>query len=225
MTPSSQGSRSQTLDRGIWLLELLAASSRPMTISQLTDITGLHRSIVYRLLRTVEDRHLISRDLGDTYRLGYGLVTLTRGLVQDISALANFDLQTLADETDLAAFIVVQEGQEAMTLLVVEPTFPGSMFSLRIGYRHPVTAGAPGAALCSFSAPSDEDSEAVRHVRDHGFATSIGEVMDGVHSVAAPLPGYRCPAAVAVTYMGDREIEVLAGQVMKTAERISRRFV
>lgn len=225
MAPSTQSARSQTLDRGIWLLELLATCSRPMTIAQLVEATGLHRSIVYRLLRTLEDRRLVSRDLGDTYRLGYGLVALTSGLVHDMSAVATHDLQELADQTDLAAFIVVREGDEAMTLLVVEPTSPGSMFSLKIGYRHPVSKGAPGVALLAFNQPSADDPEGVRHVREHGFSTSTGEVMDGVHSVAAPLRGYRCPAAVAVTYMGERDIEQLAPLVIDTAERISRRFV
>ncbi|HYO85298.1 MAG TPA: IclR family transcriptional regulator [Dermatophilaceae bacterium] len=225
MTASSQSARSQTLDRGVWLLELLAASARPQTIAQLVEATGLHRSIVYRLLRTLEDRRLVSRDLGDTYRLGYGLVALTSGLVHDMSAVATHDLQLLADETDLASFIVVREGDEAMTLLVVEPASPGGMFSLKIGYRHKVNMGAPGMALLAFTPPAPDDPEALRHVREHGWATSTGEVMNGVHSVAAPLRGYRCAAAVAVTYMGERDIEALAPLVITTAERISRRFV
>lgn len=220
----AQGARSQTLDRGIRLLELLAGSVRPMTIAQLVEATGLHRSIIYRLLRTLEDRRLVSRDLGDTYRLGYGLVALTSGLVHDMSSVATFDLQQLADATDLAAFVVVREGDEAMTLVVVEPTAPGSMFSLRIGYRHPVDQGAPGTALLALTPPSAQDSAAVRQVRERGWASSSGEVMDGVHSVAAPLHGYRCPAAVAVTYTGEPRSEELAPLVIRTAERISRRF-
>lgn len=224
MTSSANGARSQTLDRGIWLLELLGSSPRPMTVAQLAVATGLHRSIVYRLLRTLEDRRLVSRDMGDTYRLGYGLVALAGHLVHDLNTVAKHDLQTLADETDLAAIVVVREGDEAMTLFVAEPTTPSTMFLLRVGYRHPVHKGAPGSALLSFMPPSPADSPAVRHVRSYGWCSSWSEVMDGVHSVAAPLRGFRSPAAVAVTYVGERDVDALAPLVIRTAEGISARL-
>lgn len=46
---------SQTLSRGIRLLELIAASERDPTIDELAARLDVHRSVAYRLLRTLED--------------------------------------------------------------------------------------------------------------------------------------------------------------------------
>lgn len=214
--------RSQTLDRGLRLLEILAEAGEPMTIAQLSQAAGLHRSIVYRLLRTHEDHRLVTRDPSDAYRLGFGLTELARTLTTDIAPLAAGPLQALADATDLAAFIAVREGEEAVTIQVVEPTSPGVMFTQRIGYRHDVHHGAPGHALASLAPARADDPADVSVVRTRGWATSTGQVLEGVSSVAAPLPGYRLPAAVAVTYVGERHTDRLAAEVTTAAARISR---
>ncbi len=61
MTPTAvpsgaaQASPSQTLSRGIRALEILAAAQAPLTIAELADAMGVHRSVAYRILRTLED--------------------------------------------------------------------------------------------------------------------------------------------------------------------------
>ncbi|WP_210424387.1 IclR family transcriptional regulator [Gephyromycinifex aptenodytis] len=209
--------RSQTLDRGIRLLEILAAAPRPMTMSELVQESGLHRSIVYRLIRTLEDHRLVARSAAETYRLGFGLAALAGGLTQDLTSAARRPLQELADATDLAAFIVVREAEEAVTVLVVEPSIPGPMFTLRIGYRHAVTQGAPGRALLML----DGDGQVDADQRQRGWTHSLGEVLDGVGSVAAPLRGYVHPAAVALTYVGDHDVEHLSRHVLGARDRIA----
>lgn len=44
---------SQTLSRGIQVLEVLAAEGRPLTAQQIATALGLSRPVVYRLLRTL----------------------------------------------------------------------------------------------------------------------------------------------------------------------------
>ena len=67
MTPtagSAQASPSQTLSRGIRALEILAEAQQPLTIAELADAMGVHRSVAYRILRTLEDHSLLVRDDG-----------------------------------------------------------------------------------------------------------------------------------------------------------------
>ena len=49
----AQASPSQTLSRGIRALEIMAAASAPLTIAELADAMGVHRSVAYRILRTL----------------------------------------------------------------------------------------------------------------------------------------------------------------------------
>src|SRR6185312_15125652 len=46
---------SQTLSRGIRILELLGDAGEPLTIDEVARRLGVHRSVGYRLLRTLED--------------------------------------------------------------------------------------------------------------------------------------------------------------------------
>lgn len=54
--------RSQTLSRGIRVLEVLAGAERPLSIDEVAAELGVHRSIVYRIVRTLEDHRLVARD-------------------------------------------------------------------------------------------------------------------------------------------------------------------
>ena len=83
MTPNAgtaQASPSQTLSRGIRALEILAEAQQPLTIAELADAMGVHRSVAYRILRTLEDHSLLVRDDGGRVQPGPGLAVLARGV-------------------------------------------------------------------------------------------------------------------------------------------------
>ena len=215
-------SASQTLSRGIRILEILA--DEPLTIDEIAARLEVHRSIAYRLLRTLEDHRLVGRDDTDRFRLGYGLAALTRTLDPDLRAVASPLLQALADAVDLTAFLVVEERGQCVTLLVAEPTTPGTMFTQRVGTVHPIDRGAPGLALLAQHLPGADDPQSARVCRDRGWAESHGEVLEGVRAIAVPVPGHHVPAAVAISYVADRPRPDLASQVVACASRISRRL-
>ena len=80
--------QSQTLDRGIRILEHLAAVGTPQPIVEIGSALGLHRSITYRLLRTLEDHQLVERDAVGHYWLGLGVAGLARGVRTDLQTAA-----------------------------------------------------------------------------------------------------------------------------------------
>lgn len=213
--------RSQTLSRGLSVLEILAAQRRPMTVAELARDVGLHRSIVHRLLRTLEDHRLVRRT-GESYVLGRGLLDLASAVEDDVAVLVVPHLQPLADATDLAAFVVVEERDSAQVVAVCEPVSPSSMFTLRIGYRHPLDRGAPGYALAMLREPSGNDDARLVEARSRGWAWSAGEVMDGVRSVAVPVPGLSQPTAIAVIYVGERNVDDLVRAVCEAVAAVSR---
>lgn len=178
---------SQTLDRGLRVLETLAAQGRPQTIAQLAAALGVHRSIVYRILRTLTDHRLVRRTPDGTFELGLGLPALARSVSEPLQTAALPELSELANEVGMTAFLVVPEHEEAVTLVSVEPRHSTAHVSYRPGVRHPVNRGAPGLALLAGGPPRPQERAEVTRARREGFARSEGEVLAGMTAVAAPV--------------------------------------
>ena len=69
------GETSQTLDRGLTVLKLLAKSQDGLTVADIAEQLGTARPIVYRLLRTLEGHNLVGRE-DSRYVLGFGIAEL-----------------------------------------------------------------------------------------------------------------------------------------------------
>lgn len=56
----------QSLDRGAIILEAVAASARPVPLKQLTNLIGIDRSSVFRLVNTLRQRRFLASVAGQT---------------------------------------------------------------------------------------------------------------------------------------------------------------
>lgn len=215
---------SQTLDRGIRILEHLATVGTPRSVVDIGDALKLHRSITYRLLRTLEIHGLVERDRAGHFGLGLAVTTLARSVRNDLQAAALPRLHALADELAMTAFLVVRSGGDAVTVLSVEPQNASAHVAYRPGTRHSVERGAPGLALLMPEPASAHDRDALREARRAGFASSHGEVIPGLRSIAAPVLGKDggAQAAVAVVFV-DAGIDIggLGRAVRATAAEVA----
>lgn len=202
---SDRAPHSQTLDRGIRVLETLAEEGEPLTIDQLAAAIGVHRSIVYRILRTLEEHRLVSRGPGGLCRLGVGLATLARGVARDVHSAALPELASVANEVGMTCFIVVPDGDECVTLASVEPRHSVAAVAQRPGTRHPLTHGAPGLALLAGGSPQPGERPDITEARRRGYARTHGEVIPGLSAIGVPIRrGLRgSVAAIAVVFVGD----------------------
>src|SRR6478672_2833642 len=112
---------SQTLSRGIRILEVLADAREPLSIDGLAERLEVHRSIAYRLLRTLEDHGLVARDAGGRVSLGARMAALAAGVAHDVQAEALPELTAAANELGMTCFITVLDREECVTLVSVEP--------------------------------------------------------------------------------------------------------
>jgi DNA-binding IclR family transcriptional regulator len=223
-TEGGSAPQSQTLDRGLRVLEHLAAAAHPQPVADVAAAVGLHRSIAYRLLRTLEDHQLVERDALGHYRLGLGVAALARGLRTDLQGAALPQLTGLVAELGMTAFLVVRAGDEAVTVASVEPQDTPAHVVYRPGTRHAVGRGAPGLALLLPEPASAEDREALQLARRRGWASSHGEVVPGLRSIAAPVlgPDGGARAALAVVYVDDSaDAERVGRAVARAAGRVS----
>ncbi len=194
---------SQTLDRGVQLLELVADAGRPTSMAELAGHLGVHRSVVYRMVRTLEDHRLLSRDHDGLLTPGVGLSTLARSVKSDLQTAAVPELSDVANDLAMTAFLVVRDGHQCVTIASVEPRHSPVHVIYRPGTRHEVDRGAPGLALLAGEPPVHGERTEVAQARERGWVTSHGEVLTGMRSVASPIVGRRGDllGAVALVYV------------------------
>jgi DNA-binding IclR family transcriptional regulator len=219
---------SQTLSRGLSILEAVALADAPVSVADLAKSVNVHRSIAYRLIRTLEAHNLIQRDEAGNYRPAAGLAVLARSVRLDLRTAAAPELRKLADELGMTAFVVVRDGDEAISVESAEPTSSNVHVVYRPGARHPIERGAPGLALLMSEPSRNGERVELTQARTRGWARSTGEVLPGMTAIAAPIS---MAGAVAVLWMsggsggsgdtGDvvREAEV-ARLVVACAKRI-----
>lgn len=196
----------QTLSRGVRILELLADRGGSATIPQIVAGLGLHRSIVYRLLRTLEEHGLVARDERGRVRLGLRLAALASSVERDIQSAALPELRAAAEELGATCFLVVLDRDEVVTLVSVEPSRSRVTVAENPGSEHPLGVGGPGRAIAAQLPEATwsgiADPVAVAAVLRDGYATSHDEVIPGLRSVAVPLALHgHVPMAVAVVYV------------------------
>lgn len=225
---SPKPAHSQTLSRGIRVLEALADAGEPLTIDELAARLGLHRSVAYRLLRTLEDHRLVVRDARGRFVLGARLAALAAGVAHDLQAEALPELTSAANELAMTCFLAVLDRDEVVTLVSVEPRHAMASVAQRPGTKHPLGIGAPGKAILAALPPARRpalDEARTRELGDaiaRGYATSHDEVIAGLRSIAVPLPLHgQDPAAIAVVYVSsERDDEQIAARLTAASRAV-----
>jgi len=222
---STGGEISQTLDRGLTVLSLLAKHSDGLTPAELAEELSTARAVVYRLLRTLEIHRLIGR-VETRYVLGIGLAELASHLRPSLQATLLPILRRLSQQTSSTALLSVTDGDQALILLTQEP--PQSMFhlALRQGSRHPLTVGSDGIAILSGRPPADADTKDVQRARQRGYALSVGALQAGAVGVAAPIKTSDwATASVGVVQLGTKVSDpTVPDLVMSAAVEAARRL-
>lgn len=138
---------SQTLDRGLRVLKLLADTDHGLTVTELAARLGVNRTVVYRLLATLEQHSLVRRDLGGRARVGLGVLGLAHQVHPLLREAALPALRSLAEDIGATAHLTLVDGKEALAVAVVEPTWTDYHVAYRTGFRHSLDRGAAGRAI------------------------------------------------------------------------------
>jgi DNA-binding IclR family transcriptional regulator len=201
----------QSLDRGLAILEAVAASSEPVALKQLTDLIGIDRSSVFRLANTLRQRRFLANPKGSNdYILGPTAWRISRRYGRNL--LGTFfhpylrELTTTLEET--SHFAVLEGGQ---AFFIDHHTPSGQVVSVsgQTGEFAPLHCTAHGKALLADfdlnglkrlfgEAPLHEYTRSTittlarlarvcGRVRTDGFAIDDGEYMAEVRCVAAPI--------------------------------------
>ena len=205
---------SQTLDRGLRVLRVLADSPEGLTVTELSGRLEVNRTVVYRLISTLEQHGLIRRDARGRLFVGLGVLHLASAVQPLLRDLAMPVLRSLAEEVGSTAHLTVADGDEALALAVVEPTWTDFHVAYRIGARHPLSQGAAGKAIGLVDAG------------ESSYAVTSGELQSGARGLAAPVRGVEgLRASVGVVTLEDSiDEDVVAPLVIAAATAVAERL-
>jgi len=205
---------SQTLDRGLRVLRLLADSPHGITVSEVAEELGIGRTVVYRLVATLEQHGLARRDHAGRLHVGLGVLPLAGGLQPVLRDLALPVLRPLAERLGCTAHLTVVDGGEALAVAVVEPSWTDYHVGYRVGARHRLEIGAAGKAILLG-----------RNRRGASYVATTGELQPGAHGVAAPVLGVDgLEASVGIVSLGPLEPDEVGPTVVEAAARIAARL-
>jgi len=132
-------------------MRLLAAHSRTgMRLSEVVHSSGLEHPTAHRILKGLIAEGLVMQDTATRcYLLGplvfeLGLAAAPRFSLPDICRPA---LQRLAEKTGDTVFLIARSGSDSVCIERREGPFPIKTFTLEVGARRPLGAGAGGLAL------------------------------------------------------------------------------
>lgn len=209
---SATAQKSYTIEAVARALRVLEALGEHPSkgVTAIAAETGLTKSIVFRLLHTLEERGFVQRDQDHAlYSLGYRIALLGERVGMD-GALMQISppiLDALRDKTGENVNLVVREGTSALAIATREGLHPIRLFA-QSGRQGPLHAGGGSQLLLAYSEPAIRERvldgpleqysphtltdpkklrEKIALIRARGYNVALNDLDDGAFSIAAPI--------------------------------------
>lgn len=214
---------SQTLARGLTALHAVAAAPAGLTVQQVADRIGVHRTIAYRLLGTLAQYRLIAKAEDGRYRSAAALAVLGASFDNNLRQLSLPTLRDLADELGTTVSLLVAEGDQQVAVAVIVPTHVAYQLSFHEGSRYPLNRGAAGIALLASMPPRPDERDLVAVTRDQGWVITYAEIEPNTYGLAVPVPRQAPSPPTCINVISHREDVVKGGMpaVVAAARRLS----
>ena len=207
---------SQTLDRGLRVLETVAESPEGITVTELAAALGIGRTVVYRLVVTLEQHALIRRSSDGRCRLGLGVLTFGRQIQPVVRDTALPALRLLADAVNATAVLTVVDGPEGLPAVVVEPSRSEVHVGVRAGARQPLENSAAGRAILAARTTAGRPLEPP-------WVVATGDGPQGAYGLAVPILGVAgLEASVGVLALRELAESDVGPRVARAAGEIAR---
>ena len=215
--PVSTNATFQSAERVLTLLASFEEGKPELSVTEIAELLGVHKSTASRLAATLERTGFLAR-YGMRYRLGVEIMRLGTLALRsaDIVAAMQPAMEKLSQVTGETINLAVPAGPDVLNIAEVPSTYILSCSGGWIGRRTRPHAVANGKVLLAFGAipmpaslerytdctitdPAALETEMLA-VRRDGYAMAVAELEDGLVAVAAPVfsPGGGCMAALSI---------------------------
>ncbi len=242
-------SQLKTVDRALQVLLQFSTHHPEWSTGELAQALGLHRSIVYRILETLQRHGFVTQVERGRFRLGLKLVELGNVVLSGINLrqIAHPVMVQLAQETGESVFLTVSSGDESVCIDKVDSS-QHVRVTLTIGGRYPLYAGASNKVLLAYLPAEVVDGLASRGlsamtpdtitdltrlredlatIRRQGWAFSVGELTPGVAAIGVPLfdSNHNVVAGLSIAGLasrfGEDRLSILINATLEAAKQIS----
>ena len=200
----------RSVERALDILLCFSLDRPALTLTQIAEQVGIHKSTVHRLLGTLERKRFLQREPATgLYRPGIRLIQMAYLPLEhnDLRRLSTPFLQKLCDESLETVDLAVLDDQEVIYLDVIESPQRVKL-AAATGMRLPAYCTASGKAILAFlpdeavrrilrggmqryTAGTLTTPEALfehlQQVRERGFALSEQEYEQGINAIGAPI--------------------------------------
>jgi DNA-binding IclR family transcriptional regulator len=214
---------SQTLARGLNALQLVADAPAGLTVQQVADGIGVHRTIAYRLLGTLAQFRFVAKGEDGRYRPAAGLAVLGASFDRNVRQLSVPILRALADDLGTTVSLLVAEGDQQVAIAVIVPNQVAYQLAFHEGSRYSLDRGAAGIALLSSLPPRPEERDLVIRSREQGGVITHGEIEPNTYGLAVAVRRDPPSPPTCINLISHREDVVMRGKdaVVKAAKELS----
>ena len=184
------------------------AQQKSSTIDVISETTGIPRSTVQRILKTLQGEGIVVKKAGKGYTLTPKLLSIgLRGIAErDMLDVAIPVLRSLSETTRETISVNVISGYERVCIYRIEGTHPITR-NIRIGSQAPLFRGSAGKVIAAALTNWERDKilkeylekgqieqekipallQELEIVKKQGYSISIGERVVGSASLAVPI--------------------------------------
>jgi len=200
----------RAVERALDVLMCFTSQTPELSMTEISEMTGINKSTVHRLLATLEGKRFVERDaVTGVYRPGIRLVQMAFLTMEhnDLRRLAAPFLHNLCDQFRENVNLSVLDEADVVYLDVIESPQRVKLAAVP-GQRLPAFCTASGKSMLAFlpeekirdilargmpqythNTLTSEEAfwENIRKTREQGYATSEQEFEDGINAIAAPI--------------------------------------
>ena len=200
----------RAVERALDVLMCFSSQTPELSMTQISELVGINKSTVHRLLATLEGKRFVERDtVTGLYRPGIRLLQMAFLTLEhnDLRRLASPFLHNLCDQFRENVNLSVLDDADVVYLDVIESPQRVKLAAAP-GQRLPAFCTASGKAILAFLpeeklqdilargiprytqntlASEEAFLEDMRRTREQGYAISEQEFEDGINAIAAPI--------------------------------------
>lgn len=195
--------------RAVAIMRLLGRSEMPMGVNAIAQALDLIPSTCLHILRALVQERLVEFEpQTKRYRLGVGLLSLARAVVQrnSFASAVQPSLDRISKEWDVTAIGVDVADPDHMVVLALSKSQQPFRLYVDVGSRFPALVSATGRLVAAFGAmdweslerrfnalrwqrpvPFESWKREVELARDRGYSLDSGFYIEGVTIVAVPV--------------------------------------